>query len=174
VHLHVLDRLKERNIAVNTVQMPVNVADPSDARSFILQVMPRVVTAGMGVIAMKTFANGGLYGGAEGLPGTNPKIVPDRMTAAEALHFVWSLPVSVAVCGVHSPAMLQEKIDAARAFKPLSEDARAAIVAKVADLAGVGVEVYKSDKRRSPEMQARDAARAATQAAASQAATRPQ
>jgi aryl-alcohol dehydrogenase-like predicted oxidoreductase len=175
VHGRVLDRLKERNIQVHTVQMPVNVADPSYTRSFILQVLPRALDLGMGVIAMKTMANGGFFGGAEGLPGDNPRIIPDRMSVAEALHFVWSLPVSVTVCGVHNPEMLQEKIDAARTFKPLDENQRAALVAKVADLAGITVEVYKSDTRRSPEARARDAARAATRPAgqASGAATRP-
>lgn len=170
IHARMLDRLKERNIHVDTIQMPINAADPSYSRSFVLQILPRAVELGMGVIAMKTLANGGFFGGGEGLPGNNPKIIPDRMTVADALHFVWSLPVSVAITGVHSPEMLQEKIDAARSFKPLTEADRAAIVAKIADLGGTTVEVYKSDTRRSPAMQARDAARRA----ATQPATRPQ
>jgi predicted aldo/keto reductase-like oxidoreductase len=150
--------------------MPINVADPSFTRSFILQILPRAVELGLGVIAMKTLANGGFFGGGEGLPGNNPKIIPDRMSVADAMHFVWSLPVSVALTGAHSPAMLQEKIDAARSFKPLSEQQRNDMIAKVADLGGTTVEVYKSDTRRSPVMQARDAARRA--AATNPAATR--
>lgn len=165
IHLRMLERLKERNISMDTLQMPINAADPSYSRSFILQVLPKAVELGMGVIAMKTLANAGFFGGGEGLPGTNPRIIPDRMSVADAMHFVWSLPVSTALTGAHSPEMLQEKIDAAKSFKPLTETQRAALVAKVADLAGTTVEVYKSDTRRSPAMQARDAARrAATQA----------
>ncbi len=170
IHARMLDRLKERNIQLNTIQMPINVADPSYTRSFILQILPRAVELGLGVIAMKTLANGGFFGGAEGLPGNNPRIIPDRMTVADAMHFVWSLPVSVALTGAHSPEMLQEKIDAAKSFKPLTEDQRNAMIAKVADLGGIVTEVYKSDTRRSPAMQARDAAR---RAAASNPATRP-
>jgi aryl-alcohol dehydrogenase-like predicted oxidoreductase len=166
IHLRVLERLKQRNIQVNTVQMPINVADPSYSRSFILQVLPKALEAGLGVIAMKTLANGGFFGGAEGLPGNNPKIIPDRMTVSDALHFVWSLPVSAVISGNHTPEMLQEKIDAARSFAPLDEQQRTALIAKVADLGGTVVEAYKSDTRRSPAMQARDAARRA-------AATRP-
>lgn len=164
IHSRMLDRLKERNIQMDTIQMPINVADPSYSRSFILQILPRAIELGLGVIAMKTLANGGFFGGAEGLPGSNPRIVPDRLSVAQAMHFVWSLPVSVALTGAHSPEMLQEKIDAANSFKPLSEDQRTAMIAKVADLGGIVTEVYKSDTRRSPAMQARDAARrAATQ-----------
>lgn len=166
IHLRMLERLKERNIQMDTLQMPINAVDTSYTRSFILQVLPRAVELGMGVVAMKTLANGGFFGGAEGLPGTNPKIIPDRMSVADAMHFVWSLPVTTALTGAHSPEMLQEKIDAAKSFKPLSEAQRAALVAKVADLGGTTVEAYKSDTRRSPAMQARDAARrAATQPA---------
>jgi hypothetical protein len=105
------------------------------------------------------------------LPGDNPRIIPDRMTVANALHFVWSLPVSAIITGNHTPEMLQEKIDAARSFVPLSEAQRNALIAKVADLAGTTVEAYKSDTRRSPAAQARDAARRA--AAATQPTTRP-
>jgi aryl-alcohol dehydrogenase-like predicted oxidoreductase len=160
-HLRLLERLKERNIQVTTIQMPINVADPSYTRSFILQVLPKALEAGLGVLAMKTLANAGFFGGAEGLPGNNPKIIPDRMTVADALHFVWSLPVSAVISGNHTPEMVQEKIDAARSFVPLSDAQRAALIAKVADLPGTTVEAYKSDTRRSPAAQARDAARRA-------------
>ncbi len=170
IHARVLDRLKERNIAVNTIQMPINVADPSYTRSFILQILPRAAELGLGVIAMKTLANAGFFGGAEGKPGNLPRIIPDRMTVADAMHFVWSLPISVAITGADTPEMLQEKIDAAKSFKPLDEQGRNALIAKVADMAGIGVEVYKSDTRRSPVMQARDAAR---RAAASNPASQP-
>ena len=78
-------------------QMPINVADPS-YRSFILNFVPKGIEAGLGIIAMKTLANGGFFGGADGKPGNNPKVVPDRVSVADALHFVWSLPVSRMVC----------------------------------------------------------------------------
>src|SRR5262249_47486790 len=137
IHARMLDRLKERDIHVNTIQMPINVADPSYTRSFILQILPRAVELGLGVIAMKTLANAGFFGGAEGLPGNNPRIIPDRMSVADAMHFVWSLPVSVALTGAHNPQMLQEKIDAARSFKPLTEQQRTELIAKVAGLGGI-------------------------------------
>lgn len=162
VHSHMLDRLKERNIQINTIQMPINAADPSYSRSFILQVLPRAVEMGLGVIAMKTLANGGFFGGSEGYSGPNPRIIPDRISVAEAMHFVWSLPVSVALTGAHSPEMLQEKIDAAKSFKPLSEQQRNALIAKVADLGGTTVEAYKSDTRRGGRAALEAARRAST------------
>ena len=66
---------------------------------------------------------------------------------ADALHFVWSLPVSVLISGNHSPEMLQEKIDLARSYTGMTEQRRQELTAKVADLRGIVVEAYKSDER---------------------------
>ena len=76
----------------------------------------------------------------------HPKVVPNVVSMKEALHFVWSLPVSVALTGAHDVDMLQEKIDLARSFREMDERARTNLVERVgnAGLEGSKVEFYKA------------------------------
>ncbi len=137
-------RVLERTDIFEVCQMPVNLADAS-YQSFIGGVIPRLVERRMGVLAMKTLANGGFFGGSEqGEHGNNPKLVPDRVSVGEAIRFVWSLPVSVLITGPDDPSQLQEKVAIARSFQPMSETERSALIKKVADLAGPRVEYYKT------------------------------
>jgi aryl-alcohol dehydrogenase-like predicted oxidoreductase len=136
-------RMLARTRALETCQMPVNVLDPA-YESFIEGVLPALVGRGMGVLAMKTLANGGLLGRPNNFPSDVPRAIPDRLSVAEALHFVWSLPVSVLISGPNTPAQFRETIAIARAFKPLDAKRRAAVAARVADLGGRDVEYYKA------------------------------
>lgn len=139
-HLRVL----EKTDVFETCQMPINLADPS-YESFIRNVLPVLVKRNIGVLAMKTLANGGFFGGSEhGEHGRNPKLVPDRVSIAEAIHFVWSLPVSVLITGPDDAKQLKEKIALARSFAQMDESRRQALINKVADLAGRRVEFYKA------------------------------
>lgn len=139
-HLRVL----EKTDIFDTCQMPVNLADPS-YESFIEQVMPQLVERKIGVLAMKTLANGGFFGGSQhGQHGNKPKVVPNVVSIREALHFAWSLPVSVLITGPDNPEHMKEKIALARSFIGMDEAERQALVAKVADMAGRGVEFYKA------------------------------
>ena len=128
----------------DTCQMPINLADPSYS-SFIERVMPELIEKNVGIIAMKSLANGGFFGGSShGQHGDNPKIVPNRVSIAEAIDFVWSMPVSVLVTGFDNPQQMQEKIDLANSFTLMDELQRQELIDKVADLAGTGVEFYKA------------------------------
>lgn len=141
-HLHMLARGAENGDPFTACQMPVNVLDPS-FHSFILNCMPKALTAGVGVLAMKTLSNGGFFQRQGGVFGSGTKLIPDRLSVAEAVYFVWSLPVSVLVSGADNPEMIQEKIDLARGFQAMDEQQRHALVLKVADLAGPKIESYK-------------------------------
>ena len=128
----------------DTCQMPVNPADPSYS-SFIKQVMPKLVKQNIGVLAMKTLANGGFFGGSShGKHGMNPKIIPNRISISEAINFAWSLPISVLITGADNPAQMQEKIDHASSFIGMDELQRQELIDRVADLAGNTVEFYKA------------------------------
>ena len=96
----------------------------------------------MGVLAMKTLGEGAFF---KKTPGEeDAAIVPGRLSASEALYFVWSLPVSVIITGPDNAEMLREKIALARSFTKIDEDERQQLVAKVADVAGGGkLEDYK-------------------------------
>ena len=125
-------------------QMPVNLTDPNYS-SFIKQVMPKLVEQNIGILGMKSLANGGFFGGAGNMQsGSNPKIIPDRVSVAEAINFTWSLPISVLISGADTPAQMQEKIDLANSFVAMEEAQRQALIDRVADLAGNTVEFYKA------------------------------
>ena len=137
-------RMLAESDAFDCCQMPVNVADVS-YQSFTRRVMPRAVDRNMGIIAMKTLANGGFFGGStHGKHGDNPRLVPHRLSVREALSFVWSLPVSVVVSGPDNVAQMEEKVDIAQSFVKMQAEERAALIGRVADLAGRRVEFYKA------------------------------
>ena len=137
-------KVLEQSDIFDACQMPVNLADPSYS-SFIKQVMPQLVERNIAVIAMKTLANGGFFGGStHGRHGDNPKIVPDRVSIPEAINFAWSMPVSVLITGANNPEQMQEKIDLANSFVAMDEQQRQNLIDKVADLAGTTVEFYKA------------------------------
>ncbi len=141
-HAHL--RMLERTDIFETCQMPINAADPSYS-SFIRNVMPVLINRNIGILAMKTLANGGFFGGSQqGEHGDNPRLVPDRLTIQEAVHFAWSLPISVLITGPDDHKQMAEKISLARSFRRMDKGARNALVERVADLAGRVVEFYKS------------------------------
>jgi aryl-alcohol dehydrogenase-like predicted oxidoreductase len=140
VHLHMLERLlKDKKDVLETCQMPINLADPT-YNSFVLRVLPVLVQRGFGVLAMKTLAGGGFNG-----RGSTPRVVPNVVSAADALSFAWSMPVSCVISGPDTAVQYQETINIAKAFKPLDEQRREELIAKVAPVVkGNNVEYYKA------------------------------
>ena len=137
-------RMLERTDIFEACQMPVNVLDPS-FESFVLQVLPTLVERDIGLLAMKTLANGRFFRPvASSEAGDTTSIVPGRISIRQALSFVWSLPVSVLITGPDTPEQLQENIEIARSFTGLTDDDRQALVDLVSDLAGRQVEYYKA------------------------------
>ena len=137
-------RVLERTDVFETCQMPINVSDPN-YESFIKGVLPTLVEEDYGILAMKTLANGGFFGGTRhGQHGDNPRIVPGRVSIRQALHFVWSLPVSVLITGPDDVEQMKEKIALARQFEAMDEAQRQALVEKVADMDHQTIEYYKA------------------------------
>lgn len=128
-----------------TVQMPINIADPTpEEKSFILNVLPEAVDRNVGVLAMKTLSNGGFFGGRRhGEHGPHERIVPQRASIEEALHFAWSLPVSVLITGPDDVDQMKQKIALARSFQGMSEEERADLIDRAAEVAEA-VEFYKA------------------------------
>jgi len=144
-HLHMLKRLDDMGVQFDTVQMPMNVVDPG-YESFIINVLPELLKRDYGVLAMKSLAFGQIAGQDRGWRGRNrqaPSIVPERMTLAEALGFVWSLPVSTLISGTPTIEMLRENAAVARDHVEISEADRLALIDKAAEFAGPEVEFYK-------------------------------
>ena len=144
-HLRMFERLDGLGVAFDAVQMPVNLVDPG-YESFIEHVLPACVQRGCGVLAMKTLAHG-QFNGVRSTWG-NPdrvaqELVPQRVSLADALGFVWSLPVASLISGMNEVAMVEENAALARAFAPLDDERRLALVEACADAAGPLTEFYK-------------------------------
>ncbi len=137
-HQQMINRLPE----IETCQMPVNLVDPS-YNSYIKEIMPQLLEKNIAVLAMKTLAGGGFFGG--GFKGNHgePDSVMDMVTMKEAIQFAWSFPVSTLITGPKDPDMLQEKIDLAWDFTSISENEQEKLIKKVAKFAGASVEYYK-------------------------------
>jgi len=137
-------RVLEKTDIFDACQLSMNLVDVS-YESFIEKVVPTLVERNIGVIGMKALANGGFFGGSQhGRHGTNPKVVPDRVSVSEAIRFVWALPVSTLITGPDNAEQMQEKIDIAREFTGMADNERQKLIEKVEDMAGTTVEFYKA------------------------------
>jgi uncharacterized protein len=103
-------RVLEITDQFETCQMPINAADPS-YESFIKNILPMLTAKNLGVLAMKTLADRGFFGRNrwDSRPTGVSALIPNRISIQEAIHFVWSLPVSVLITGAESLDQLSEK-----------------------------------------------------------------
>lgn len=142
-HARMLERTKESNI-FDTVLMPVNVLDQSYF-SFTHNIMPKALERNMGILAIKSLADGRFFAKKEqaGWTSDDP-VIPNYLSIKEAMHFVWSLPVSVLISGNENATFMREKIALARSFTKLTEEQKIALIDKVKDIALTGkVEYFK-------------------------------
>jgi aryl-alcohol dehydrogenase-like predicted oxidoreductase len=124
IHLHTLEVAREHNFTFDTVQMPLNVMD-AHYRSFELLVLPELVKQNIGVLGMKSLANGLI-------------LRSGAVTAPECLRYALSLPTSVVITGIESLERLEQALEVARTFQPLSEAERRTLLARTAKAASRG------------------------------------
>jgi predicted aldo/keto reductase-like oxidoreductase len=99
----------------------------------------------MGILAMKSLADGRFFAFKQEANWTSEDpIIPNYMTIKEAMHFVWSLPVTVLISGNENATFMREKIALARSFSKLTEDQKITLINRVSDIAMSGeIEYYK-------------------------------
>lgn len=131
IHLYMLEVARDYGFEFDTVQMPLNVMD-AHYRSFEKLVLPELNKQNIGVLAMKTLANG--------------KILQSKtVNATECLQYTMNLPVSVVITGCESMENLGQALNAARTFKPMSNDEVRALLARTAQAASRGeFELFKT------------------------------
>ena len=142
-HARMLERTKESDI-FDTVLMPVNVLDQSYF-SFTNNIMSKALDRNIGICAIKSLADGRFFAKKEqaGWTSKDP-LIPNYLSIKEAMHFVWSLPVSVLISGNENATFMREKIALARSFTKLTEEQKIALIDKVKDIALTGkVEYFK-------------------------------
>ena len=124
IHLYMLAVAKENAFKFDTVQMPLNVMD-AHYRSFEKRVLPELVKQNIGVLGMKSMANGIL-------------LKSKTVTPIECLHYALNLPTSVVITGIDSMEILDQAFAAVESFHPLSNDEREALLAKTRQAAANG------------------------------------
>lgn len=131
IHLYMLEVAKQNGFEFDAVQMPLNVMD-AHYRSFEKMVLPQLVEENIGVLAMKTLANGTI-------------LESKTVNAIECLHYAMNLPVSVVITGCQSMKDLEQALTAARTFKPLSDEEVKALLGRTAQAASRGeFELFKT------------------------------
>lgn len=126
-------------------QMPINPADPH-YDSFVTNVVPKCVEAGIGVLAMKSLAYGRFFGGNNGWLRKNVNlkpIVPSVLSLEDVFGFVWSLPVTTLVSGMESVEHVSQNAAMARKTWNWNQAERQKRIDTVAAFAGPDLEFYK-------------------------------
>lgn len=124
IHLHMLDVARENGFHFDTAQMPLNVMD-AHFRSFGKLVVPRLVEEGVGILGMKSMANGIIL--------KSKTVIP-----IECLHYALSLPTSVVITGIDSLKILNQAFTALRTFPKFTDADRAAILDRTRKAAAKG------------------------------------
>jgi len=124
IHLHTLEVAREHSFRFDTVQMPLNVMD-AHYRSFEQLVLPELVRDQIGVLGMKSMGNGII-------------LRSNAVTARECLQYALNLATSVVVTGCDSMEILDQAIDVARTFRPMSAAQVQALLAKTKGAAANG------------------------------------
>jgi len=124
VHLHMLEVAADNGFKFDTAQMPLNVMD-GHYRSFEKLVIPELVKKKMGVLGMKSMANGII-------------LKSKTVTPMECLHYALNLPTSVVITGIDSLGILEQALEAWSTFHPLNEAEVKALLAKTEKAAKSG------------------------------------
>jgi predicted aldo/keto reductase-like oxidoreductase len=131
IHLKMLATSAQQHFSFDTVQMPLNVMD-AHFDSFEKKVIPILLKDRIGILGMKPMGD---------------HFILDTKTATpiECLHYAMNLPTSVVITGCDSLSILDQAVQAARSFKPMTESQVSALLAKTAEAAQAGkYELYKT------------------------------
>ena len=118
IHLKMLNTAFQHGFTFDAVQMPLNVMD-MHFKSFAHKVVPVLVEHGIGVLGMKSMGDGQV-------------LKSNTVTPIECLHYAMNLPTSVVINGCDSLERLEQGLQAARTFRPLTEQELASLSARTA------------------------------------------
>jgi aryl-alcohol dehydrogenase-like predicted oxidoreductase len=131
IHLYTLEKAAEHNFHFDAVQMPLSLMD-AHFRSFERAVLPVLVAEGIGVLGMKSM-------------GDSVLLKSNTVAPADYLRYALSLPTSVVITGIDSMKILDQALDVARNFQPLTQAETDALLARTAAAAAKGqFELFKT------------------------------
>jgi hypothetical protein len=101
-------------------------------RSFEKLALPELIKQQIGVLGMKSMANGII-------------LKSKTVTAMECLHYALNLPTSVVITGVDSMEILDQAFEAAHTFRPMSKTQVGSLLAQTKKAASRGAfELFKT------------------------------
>lgn len=134
VHLRMLEVADQNGFRFDAVQMPLNVMD-AHFRSFGQKVLPVLVKNQIGVLGMKSM-------------GDQIILKSNTVKPIECLHYAMNLPTSTVITGIDSMQILDQAFEAARTFKPMSQEQVSALLERTAQAAAKGqYELFKTSNQ---------------------------
>ena len=124
VHLYMLEVAEQHEFKFDAIQMPLNLMD-AHYRSFSREVVPELVRQNIGILGMKSMANGIL-------------LKSNTVTPIECLHYALNLPTSVVITGIDSLEILDQAFEAVRTFHALNKEELDVLLAKTSAAALTG------------------------------------
>lgn len=124
IHMAMLDTADHHGFSFDTVQMPLNPMDPH-YESFELNVLPVLQRKNIGVLGMKSMGSGII-------------LQSGAVKPTDCLRYALSLPVSVIITGIDTQEILDQAIDVATTFHPMSDEERRALLERTAQVASRG------------------------------------
>ncbi len=124
IHLRMLEIADQHGFHFDTAQMPVNVMD-AHFRSFTNHVVPELVRRGVGVLAMKSMADGFI-------------LRSKTATAEECLRFALHQPTSVVITGIDRMEILDQAFEVARTFQPFTDEELTDVLGRTREAALTG------------------------------------
>ena len=122
---HILKKMLAQNFEWDTCQMPINILD-AHYRSFQKEILPELNRRDIAAIGMKS------------LTGQGQPITELGLTAEQCRRYALSLPISTLVCGIESLENLQQDLEIARTFTPMSSTEQNELLMRVYEEAADG------------------------------------
>lgn len=124
IHLHMLEVADHYGFKFDAVQMPLNVMDVH-YRSFVKLVVPELFKRKIGILGMKSMANGIL-------------LRSNTVTPIECLHYALNLPTSVVITGMDTLEILDQAFEAVQSFQPMTDEQVQTLLAKTMEAGAQG------------------------------------
>jgi diketogulonate reductase-like aldo/keto reductase len=131
VHLKMLETATAHGFRFDAVQMPLGIMD-AHYQSFQSKVLPLLVDQGIAALGMKSL-------------GFSFFLMSQTITPMEYLHYSMNLPLSTLVTGCDSMRILNQSLEAARSFKPMSDEEVSDLLERTREAGSRGrFEMYKT------------------------------
>lgn len=133
VHLYMLEVAAKHGFRFDAVLMPSNLMD-AHFRSFAQLVMPKLVEQKIGIQTMKPFCGG------DGIILKSGTI----RHPIDCLHYALNLPADVVITGIDKQEVLDQAFQAAKTFRPMSDQQFSELLASTRKIAETGqYELFK-------------------------------